>query len=422
MDEHSGYTDEIDLRQYIEVLWRGKWIIITVTFCAMLSAGLVSFFLLDPVYESSTILTVNLPEEVQADLGDPVITSVIGSTPQAHVRLLRDPVVVERAARSLGSSALDAAALAKRVTTKVAGDATKSDRLVEITVRDPVPENAQALAKAIVEAYRGYLSDLVSARLSSRKQMISMELANQEAAMSEKLERLKQVVEGSGGTDLLTQKINAKAAELANYRWEYAQLTSEARAASDSLRVLEEQLAAVPQTITLEWPSGIQADGTRPPETGIPAPAQINPAYTSLLEDVSRKRAGLAETQARLAAAREAIPALEAEIADLKTRLIEEEALEEKLVDEVNVTKARVADLADKLQNLEGRDASALVRSAIGIVAPATLPAEPSGPRRLLNIAIAGVLGAMASVFAVFAMDFWRNTQPAQNPKQPIAR
>jgi uncharacterized protein involved in exopolysaccharide biosynthesis len=422
MAQDGGYTDEIDLRQYIEALWRGRWVVLAVTLCAMLAAGLISSLLLDPVYESTTVLTVNLPTEVGAELGDPVITGIIGSTPQAHVRLLRDPIVLDRAARSLGSTSLDAAALAKKVTTKVAGDASKSDRLVEIAVKDPVPENARALAEAIVEAYRGYLSDLVSARLSSRKQALSAELAHQEAAVSEKLERLKEVVGSSGGTDLLTQEINSKAAELASYRWEFAQLTSEERAASDSLRVLEEQLSAIPRTVALERPSGGQTNGASGPETWSLAPVQLNPAYTSLLEDVARKRASLAETRARLAAARKAIPVLEAEIAELKTRLMEEEALEERLADEVSVSKGRVVDLATKLQNLEGRDASALVSSAIGIAAPATLPVEPSGPRKVLNVAIAGVLGAMAGVLSVFAMDFWRNTQPLAGPKEPVAR
>lgn len=420
VEQHVEYADEIDLREYIELLWRGKWVIVIVTLCAMLSAAGVSFFVLDPVYESSTVLTISLPEEVQASLEDPVIAGIIGGTPQAHIRLLQDPVILERVAGSLGTP-LTAAALAGKVTAKAVGDAAKGDRLVEITVRDPVPENAQALAKAIVEAYRDYLSELVSTRLSSRRQLIAAELASQEAATSEKIEKLKQLVEESGGTNLLTQEINARTAALANYRWEFAQLTSEARAASESLKVLEQQLAAIPQTVPLEWSSRTRPDTTQSPETGVFTTAQINPAYTSLLEEVSRKRADLADLRARLDAARDAIPVLETEISELKARLVKQAAIEERLEDELNTAKSRLIDLAGKLQNLEGRDARAIVRSAIGVVAPATLPAEPSGPRKLLNIAIAGVLGVMVSVFVVFIMHYWRSTQPMPAPQQPMA-
>ena len=84
MEQDNAYVDEIDLRQYIEVLWHGRWVILAVTLCAMVSAGLVSFFLLDPVYESSVMFTVSLPQEVQESLEDPVITSILGGTPQAQ--------------------------------------------------------------------------------------------------------------------------------------------------------------------------------------------------------------------------------------------------------------------------------------------------------------------------------------------------
>ncbi|WP_031514142.1 YveK family protein [Desulfofalx alkaliphila] len=45
---------------------------------------------------------------------------------------------------------------------------------------------------------------------------------------------------------------------------------------------------------------------------------------------------------------------------------------------------------------------------------PAPLPVEAVAPRKMLNVAIAGVLGFMASVFLVFFRDFWRKTKPNQ--------
>ncbi|MGI6663491.1 MAG: Wzz/FepE/Etk N-terminal domain-containing protein [Bacillota bacterium] len=37
------YTDEIDLREYIEVLWRWKFFVVGITLIAALTAALVSF-------------------------------------------------------------------------------------------------------------------------------------------------------------------------------------------------------------------------------------------------------------------------------------------------------------------------------------------------------------------------------------------
>ena len=52
------YEDEIDLREYIGILWKWRTVIVSVTLLSVLAAGLVSFFVLKPVYEASTqILT-----------------------------------------------------------------------------------------------------------------------------------------------------------------------------------------------------------------------------------------------------------------------------------------------------------------------------------------------------------------------------
>ncbi len=422
MEHEVGYADEIDLRQYMEVLWRGKWVIISVTLCAMLSAALISFFALDPVYESNTVLTVSLPEEVQGGLGDPVVAGIIGGTPQAHMRLLQDPLILERVAGSLDVPTT-ARALAGKVSAKVVGDPAKGDRLIEMTVKNSDPEKAQSVARAIADTYTAYLSGLVSERLSSRRQMLAAELARQEASTAETAEKLQKVVGRSdGGAAMLTQKINARTAALANYRWEYAQLASEVRAASESLKVLEEQLADVPRTVPLEWPSGAQAHETQSSgATEMLTAAQINPAYTSLLEEVMRKRAALADIKARLDTAREAIPSLEAEISELNARLVEQAAIEEKLEGQLDSAKSRMIDLIGELQGLQGREAQAMVLSAVAVVTPASLPVEPSGPRKLLNIAIAGVLGVMVSVFVVFIMHYWQSTQPGVAPQQPMA-
>lgn len=47
----------------------------------------------------------------------------------------------------------------------------------------------------------------------------------------------------------------------------------------------------------------------------------------------------------------------------------------------------------------------------------APIPEEPVGPRKMLNMAVAGVLGMMVSVFLVFFMEFWRKSEPQQGIK-----
>lgn len=403
-------------------MWRGKWIIITVTLCAVAVTGLISFFVLDPVYESSTVLAVSLPEEIQTDPEDPVIAGIVGGTPQAHIRLLQDPVVLQRVGDSLPTR-IDAVALAGKVGAKPAGDPAKGDKLVEIVVKDREPETARVIADAIVAQYVTYLSELVSARLSSRKETLSVELAEQEGRTAEASGQLEKLLESTGGADLLRQEIKARSATLANCRWEDAQLSSELQAVSESLRVLEQQLKGMPQTIPIVWTSKQGGTETSPPGASATAYTadQINPAYTSLLNEVPQKRANLADLKARIEEGSRIIPELESEIARLTTRLVEQEMAEERLRGLLQAAEARYLELARQLQTLEGRRAETIVRSAVGVAAPATTPTEPSGPRKLLNMVVSGMLGLMVSVFAVFVMHYWHSTQPKPATTTPQA-
>ncbi|MFB9274572.1 Wzz/FepE/Etk N-terminal domain-containing protein [Cohnella cellulosilytica] len=49
---------EISLREIIDIILKGKWIIIIVTVVAVLLTGIISFFVLSPVYESNSMVRI----------------------------------------------------------------------------------------------------------------------------------------------------------------------------------------------------------------------------------------------------------------------------------------------------------------------------------------------------------------------------
>ena len=63
--------EEISLRELIEVLLKRKWLIVSITLAALLVSGIVSFFILSPVYEAREVLNIcewgkdNIPETPQ---------------------------------------------------------------------------------------------------------------------------------------------------------------------------------------------------------------------------------------------------------------------------------------------------------------------------------------------------------------------
>ncbi|MCK4241725.1 MAG: hypothetical protein KAX30_08895, partial [Candidatus Atribacteria bacterium] len=54
--------EEIDLREYINVLLKRKGIIILIFLIAVITAAMVSYFVLKPVYEANVVIAVSEPK------------------------------------------------------------------------------------------------------------------------------------------------------------------------------------------------------------------------------------------------------------------------------------------------------------------------------------------------------------------------
>ena len=67
--DNQTHTDEISLRELIESLFRGKYIIIGITIFAIVLSGLFSFFVLPKQYEAKTVLMANPIDLDGASLG-----------------------------------------------------------------------------------------------------------------------------------------------------------------------------------------------------------------------------------------------------------------------------------------------------------------------------------------------------------------
>lgn len=68
MEEERYYDEyEIDLREYIKVLWAGKWLIIGLFIIALLVAGVYSYFILEPIYQAEAALKLSAIDGAYSD-------------------------------------------------------------------------------------------------------------------------------------------------------------------------------------------------------------------------------------------------------------------------------------------------------------------------------------------------------------------
>jgi len=98
--QNSNYNeDELDLRELIEALLKEKYIIIGITAAALILAAIYTLGMLQPSYESSSTIMVNLQEEVNTPYGSYKLPM---STMDEYQLVLSHPYAVQKTIKNYG--------------------------------------------------------------------------------------------------------------------------------------------------------------------------------------------------------------------------------------------------------------------------------------------------------------------------------
>ena len=141
--------EEIDLREYINVLLKRKGIIILIFFIAVITAALVSYFTLSPVYQSSTVFSIALidnrpPTTIVAQIENNVpIIKISESLEVINSNLVLDEVI-KRSDLNITSDQLK---------TRVEVENLKNTNFIKVTVKADSPEKAKELTENIVKVF-----------------------------------------------------------------------------------------------------------------------------------------------------------------------------------------------------------------------------------------------------------------------------
>ena len=101
------------------------------------------------------------------------------------------------------------------------------------------------------------------------------------------------------------------------------------------------------------------------------------------------------------------------EIEVLQTELAEKQQKYDVLNYEVELSRQTHDAYQQKYKEAMVKQSAEIGKSSIVVVSQAIVPINPVAPNKVLNIAIAMVLGAMISSFGVFAREYWKNSGQA---------
>ena len=369
------YEDEIDLREYIAVLWKWRWLIATVTLISVLTAGVLSFFVLQPVYEASV--------------------QILASREGPPYEVITSPYFLERVTEKLGlqhDERYTPFALARAVTVQ----AGKSANLTVIKIQDRDPELASKIVNAIAELYVEFVREKNSETVSETVSYLTSQRQQAEKALDAAKTDLNNL-RHTGQIDALQREVDRLAAKTTEYKSILTSGEVRQKELQKGIEELEKLLAATPKTV----PGPLDYAG-RPTE--VP-----NQTYQELEQTIALKRVELTELEVRMEETRQMLPSVEAayssnyeKLLSLQKQAQDLELLIERLNTQIASLDAKVVEASSTLPETT-------------IAAPALVPQEPVKPRKLLNMTVAGVLGGFVSVFMAFFIEYWRA------PRRPAA-
>ena len=168
MQESPRTSDFVELKDFVAVLWRRRWLIVLITLMGATSAFAISRRM-TPVYEASTTLLIDQASNFQTSDNSAIIASERLARTYAQL-LTKRPVVEESLARlKLGTDL-------NKIGNGVRVQLVQDTQLIELKVQNTNPTLAAELANTMVEVFTEQNSALQAGRFAASKASLRAQL------------------------------------------------------------------------------------------------------------------------------------------------------------------------------------------------------------------------------------------------------
>lgn len=383
---------EIDLRQYLQILIKWRWVIVLITLVSIGTAGVLSFLVIPPVYEAkATLLVTHGTSEQKAVYTESTdVVNTMSRLPimniNSYVGQLKSPYYLSRVIKAAkldpNTYTPEGLSAAMQVT------AIKDTNLIEVRIQNRDPELAASLVNTACREFLAFITENNEEQMAKSVKFFEQQEEVVSKQLSAAREKVKALVQPSKGVDALEKQVNDLTAEISTVRSQLLRAQVDRGLLEAGRSKLQEELEKTPQTLK-------------------DAP---NPVYDELMKSLKAKDVALAEKAAEIEGLTNSLNQLNTELQSLQTELNTKK-------DQYEAAQKEVRDLEDTLSLIKQKKIQTqmaqsvnLGETNISLVSPALVPAVPIKPRKTLNMAVAGVLGLMVSVVLAFLLEYMDDT------------
>jgi len=403
MEEYHYSEEEIDLRGLFEVLWRRKWLILAIIVISVAIAGYLSFFAIPPVYEAEALIELRFPEQVKQQ--------------EAYRLQILDPYFLSQIIEKLqlDPQKYDPFSLQEALNVEI----LKNANFLKITAKDSDPQKATDIANAIA-------SEFVDFVIRSTQEDVKKELLSLKEGMKEWQSKLDEI--GGRIRDFLArseitaleEEVEAKRGLLGSFQRDILLIDVQEKELQATLEKAKEKLESEPPYLKLrqslfgsseeEGMVGDFISGFLPLTIEREA---VNEVYNALKGQVMSLEAQLSGMEARKKTMIEAAGEVQTELKELESTLLEKAIERDQLQREYDSILGTYDYFIQEYGKTQVYSMSEEVNAGVRIVSSALPPKEPISPRKMLNVAIAGVLGIFVGIIAAFVAEYWGKTAPS---------
>ncbi|WP_427337945.1 GumC family protein [Caloranaerobacter sp. DY30410] len=434
IDQQNYYYDEISLRELIEVLLKGWKLIAIITVISLLTSGIFSFFIIDPTYEARTTLMASFatdklvnqksPDDIQGIL-DTISTYPI-MTIQTYKEQIKNPEILQQTIDELGLDKEEFTLNTLRNMIKL--ETIKDTNLIAVKVKYTDPELAAKIANTVAQKFTSFISNMAKQQASKSSQFIQSQLEVEKKKLDDALLELKQFLSQPRGVDELKAEVSSKLNLLTGYKTQLVQKEVALNKLEAALEAAEKELRATPKVLVTkksisEDPilSQLVTDASNLETKDVLSLTmeneQINSNYLSLNNKISNYKISIAETSKEIEDIKNKIEITKKELEKIQVELAEKEHQQKLIQRKVNLAQSTYDAFLKKYEETRIAESSEIGDSSILIVSKAVVPETPVSPKKMLNLAIAGVLGIMIGVFVVFFKEYWESSVEEETSK-----
>jgi len=420
--------EEVELRDYINVLLRWKKLVIGITILAMLVAGVMSYFVIKPVYQASGALLIN-PREAKVNISTPEqLLNPLTFLPEISVatyqEIIKSKDLAKEVLNELNLPDMNVNDLSRMITIENPNGTT----MIRVLVDSSDPVLATKIVSVLLDKAVIYVENQEKQQMSESRSSLTQQFTEAKDKLEVAQKALADFNSQEDNLTNLTQKRSSYFSALNSYRSQLLSLDTQIRQYEEQLDSLERQLKQIDKYFVTE--KSIMDDpllsqlAQQLVNENIVYLSQlkmssqsINPLYTELHSKESNYTITLSGLNAKKKSLQQLVIEAENEI----HRLDQEINAKQLQLNELN----RNLDLAQsdystiKSNYLQSQMAEENILSPVTILENPIVPTSPIKPKKLFNIAVSGVAAFFFAILLAFFLEYWYGTKKEKEKKKP---